>query len=35
MVDGFDRHDLDDLHAFYAGRLPEGLALDADRFEEL
>jgi alkylated DNA repair dioxygenase AlkB len=35
MVDGFERHDLDGRHAFFSGRLPGGLALDADRFEDL
>src|SRR3954453_2009197 len=35
MVDGFERHDLDGRHAFFSGRLPEGLAFDADRFEAL
>jgi alkylated DNA repair dioxygenase AlkB len=35
MVDGFERHDLDGRHAFYSGRLPEGLAFDATRFEDL
>jgi alkylated DNA repair dioxygenase AlkB len=32
---GFDRHDLGDGRAFFTGRLPAGLALEARRFEEL
>jgi alkylated DNA repair dioxygenase AlkB len=35
MFDGFERHDLDGRHPLFAGRLPERLAFDAARFEEL
>jgi alkylated DNA repair dioxygenase AlkB len=35
MFDGFERHDLDGRHAFFAGTLPAGLGFDADRFEAL
>ena len=35
MFDGFERHDLDGKHAFYAGRLPAHLAVDAEHFEAL
>lgn len=35
MLERFECHDLDGRHAFYAGRLPEALAVDAARFEEL
>ena len=35
MFQDFERHDLDVRHALFAGRLPERLAFDADRFEAL
>ena len=35
MLYGFARHDLDGRHDFYAGRLPDELAVDEARFEAL
>lgn len=35
VFDNFERHDLDGQHAFYSGRLPADLAMDASRFEQL
>lgn len=34
-MNGFQRHDLDGRHAFFSGRLPDALAMDANRFESL
>ena len=35
MFQDFQRHDLDGRHALFAARLPERLAVDAARYEEL
>ncbi|MFO0890978.1 MAG: alpha-ketoglutarate-dependent dioxygenase AlkB [Isosphaeraceae bacterium] len=35
MLAAFECHDLDGRHSFHTGHLPEGLLLDAARFEEL